>query len=118
EENVRRALIDLFVVLATKPEDRDADREDTLAAFPYVNGGRFDGEKIEIPRFTPAILDLLIHQASEQFDWSEISPTIFGAYLYPARENARISKAHTYDTYIICCRSAFPCTQFADMMAA
>ena len=79
EENVRRALIDLFEVLATKPEDRDAYLEDKLAAFPYVNGGLFDGEKIEIPRFTPDILDLLIHQASEQFDWSEISPTIFGA---------------------------------------
>ena len=79
EENVRRALIDLFEVLATKPEDRDAYLEDKLAAFPYVNGGLFDGEKIEIPKFTPDILDLLIHQASEQFDWSEISPTIFGA---------------------------------------
>ena len=79
EENVRRALIDLFDVLSTKPEDRDDYLEDKLAAFPYVNGGLFDGEKIEIPRFTPTILDLLIHQASEQFDWSEISPTIFGA---------------------------------------
>ncbi|MBR2215751.1 MAG: class I SAM-dependent DNA methyltransferase, partial [Selenomonadaceae bacterium] len=55
--------------------------DEELAAFPYVNGGLFDGEKIEIPRFTPEIIDLLIHQASEQFDWSEISPTIFGAVL-------------------------------------
>ena len=79
EENVRRALIDLFEVLSTKPEERDDYLEDKLAAFPYVNGGLFDGEKIEIPKFTPEILDLLIHQASEQFDWSAISPTIFGA---------------------------------------
>lgn len=79
DENIRRALIDLFEVLSTKPEDRDDYLEDKLAAFPYVNGGLFDGEKIEIPKFTPEILDLLIHQASEQFDWSEISPTIFGS---------------------------------------
>ena len=90
EENVRRALIDLFEVLATKPEDRDAYLEDKLAAFPYVNGGLFDGEKIEIPRFTPDILDLLIHQASEQFDWSKISPTIFGARY---QENSRCTNS-------------------------
>ena len=90
EENVRRALIDLFEVLATKPEDRDAYLEDKLAAFPYVNGGLFDGEKIEIPRFTPDILDLLIHQASEQFDWSEISPTIFGSRY---QENSRCTNS-------------------------
>ena len=79
ERNMRRALLDLFDVLATKPEDRDAYMDDELAAFPYVNGGLFDGEKIEIPKFTPAIIDLLIHQASEQFDWSAISAVIFGA---------------------------------------
>lgn len=79
DENVRRALIYLFEVLSTKPEDRDDYLEDKLAAFPYVNGGLFDGENIEIPKFTQEILDLLIHQASEQFDWSAISPTIFGA---------------------------------------
>lgn len=79
ERNMRRALLDLFEVLATKPEDRDAYMDDELAAFPYVNGGLFDGEKIEIPKFTPAIIDLLIHQASEQFDWSAISAVIFGA---------------------------------------
>ena len=39
----------------------------------------FADEHIEIPRFTEEIVDLLIHHASEGFDWSEISPTIFGA---------------------------------------
>lgn len=53
--------------------------DDDLAAFPYVNGGLFAGENIEIPRFTDEIVRLLIHNASEGFDWSEISPTIFGA---------------------------------------
>ena len=66
-------------MLDTKPEDRDPYMEDDLAAFPYVNGGLFADENIEIPRFTEEIVDLLIHHASEGFDWSEISPTIFGA---------------------------------------
>ena len=78
-KNVRKALIELFRVLDTKPEDRDPYMDDDLAAFPYVNGGLFADENIEIPRFTEEIVDLLIHNASEGFDWSEISPTIFGA---------------------------------------
>ena len=74
DKNVRLALISLFQVLATPLDKRDPYIEEELAAFDYVNGGLFDGEDIEIPRFTPEIIDLLIHQASEQFDWSEISP--------------------------------------------
>ena len=76
---VRKKLIELFEVLDTKPEDRDPYMDDDLAAFPYVNGGLFADENIEIPRFTDEIVDLLIHNASEGFDWSDISPTIFGA---------------------------------------
>ena len=78
-KDVRKGLIELFQVLDTKPEDRDPYMDDDLAAFPYVNGGLFADENIEIPRFTDEIVDLLIHHASEGFDWSEISPTIFGA---------------------------------------
>lgn len=78
-KGVRRALIDLFRVLDTLPRDRDPYLEEDLAAFPYVNGGLFADENIEIPQFTPHIVELLLHKASEDFDWSEISPTIFGA---------------------------------------
>lgn len=77
--DVRRALIDLFRVLDTKVEDRDPYMDERLAAFPYVNGGLFADENIEIPNFTQEIVDLLLHNASEDFDWSQISPTIFGA---------------------------------------
>lgn len=77
--HLRKALIDLFEVLDTKPENRDPYLEPELAAFPYVNGGLFADEKIEIPRFTDSIRDLLLVKASANFDWSEISPTIFGA---------------------------------------
>jgi len=75
----RKALIDLFRVLDTKPENRDRYMEPELAAFPYVNGGLFADEDIEIPHFTDDIRDLLLHKASEDFNWSDISPTIFGA---------------------------------------
>jgi type I restriction-modification system DNA methylase subunit len=76
---MRKALIELFEVLNTKPEDRDPYLEDDLKAFPYVNGGLFAQEHIEIPQFTDEIRDLLLQKASADFDWSEISPTIFGA---------------------------------------
>ena len=76
---VREKLIKLFQVLDTKPEDRDPYMDDDLAAFPYVNGGLFAEQNIEIPRFTDEIVDLLLDKASAGFDWSEISPTIFGA---------------------------------------
>ena len=79
EKNMRRALIDLFEVLDTKPEDRDPYMDADLAAFPYVNGGLFQDEYIEIPQFTDEIIHLLLHNASVDFDWSGISPTIFGA---------------------------------------
>ena len=75
-------LIELFRVLDTKEEERDKiDKymEDDLAAFPYVNGGLFADEEIEIPRFTDEIVDLILNKSSENFDWSQISPTIFGA---------------------------------------
>lgn len=79
---LRRAVIDLFKILDTPPEDRDPylkDDSPELAEFPYVNGGLFKDEDIEIPPFTDAIRDLLLNRASDDFDWSEISPTIFGA---------------------------------------
>ena len=78
-ERMRNALIDLFRVLDEKPEDRDPYLEPELAAFPYVNGGLFSDENIEIPMFTDEIRELLLVEASENFNWSDISPTIFGA---------------------------------------
>ncbi len=77
--DARRALIDLFKTLDTKPEDRAPYMDASLSAFPYVNGGLFADENIEIPQLNKDIYNLLLHNASESFDWSEISPTIFGA---------------------------------------
>ena len=79
---MRKALVELFKILDTKEEDRSPYLETDnprLAAFPYVNGGLFEKEDIEIPPFTEDIRKLLLEDASADFDWSEISPTIFGA---------------------------------------
>lgn len=76
-QNVRLALINLFKALDTKIEERDK-YDTSLNPFPYVNGGLFKDEKIEIPNFTQEIVDVLCNDCAA-FNWSEISPTIFGA---------------------------------------
>jgi hypothetical protein len=78
-KDLRNALINLFKVLDQKPEDRDPFLEEELATFPYVNGGLFTEEDQFIPPFTEEIKDLLVRKASDDFNWAEISPTIFGA---------------------------------------
>ena len=77
--HIRSALIDLFHVLNTPTDQRDPYLDDELSAFPFVNGGLFKEDHIEIPQFTEDIKQLIIQDASADFDWSEISPTIFGA---------------------------------------
>ena len=74
----REKLMKLFRILDQKPEDRDPYEDEKLLAFPYVNGGMFAGD-IEIPRINEEIRDLILKRASDDFDWSLISPTIFGA---------------------------------------
>jgi len=78
-QKLRRALVDLFEVLDTPLAERDKYLEDDLGAFPYVNGGLFSDKTIEIPQFTDELKHLILEDASADFDWSEISPTIFGA---------------------------------------
>ena len=77
--DVRKALMELFEILDTKEKDRDPYDETMLSEFPYVNGGLFKYENIEIPNFNEETLDILLNKASAGFDWSQISPTIFGA---------------------------------------
>ena len=77
-EDLRSALIRLFEVLNTPTDKRSKYLKDDLKAFPYTNGGLF-AEEIEIPQFTEELKQTLLQNASLDFDWSEISPTIFGA---------------------------------------
>ncbi len=78
-QNIRKALKELFQILDTPEDKRDPYDTSLLSKFPYVNGGLFAKEDIEIPNFTDEIRDILLSKASEGFDWSMISPTIFGA---------------------------------------
>ena len=78
-DGFRRALLDLFVVLDQEIDERDPYLSDALASFPYVNGGLFENEKIIIPRINEEIIDIILNRASLDFNWSDISPTIFGA---------------------------------------
>ena len=77
-DDLRNALIRLFDVLKTPQDKRSKYLKDDLKAFPYTNGGLFE-ENIEIPQFTEKLKQTLLQNASLDFDWSEISPTIFGA---------------------------------------
>ncbi len=76
-ENVRDGLIKLFKAFDTKLEDRDK-YDQKLQPFPYVNGGLFRDEQIEIPNFTQEIIDVICDSCAP-FNWSDVSPTIFGA---------------------------------------
>ena len=78
-KDVRKALIELFKILDTKPNERDSYDESPVSEFPYVNGGLFADENIEIPNFDGEIVSLLVNNTGRDFDWSAISPTIFGA---------------------------------------
>ena len=78
-KSMRKGVMELFKILDTKPEDRDPYDDSMLSEFPYVNGGLFSDEDIEIPHFTDEIRNILLSNASDGFDWSMISPTIFGA---------------------------------------
>ncbi len=77
-ENRRGALISLFRILDTPEDKRDPYEDEKLLKFQYVNGGLFS-EDIEIPRLPENITQIILEDMSEKFDWSKISPTIFGA---------------------------------------
>ncbi len=78
-KQIRQALLALFEVLDTPIDKRDPYLDEDLKAFPYVNGGLFTVQDKQIPQFTDELKQMIVRQASDDFDWSEISPTIFGA---------------------------------------
>ena len=78
-KDVRMALLHLFDVLNTPEDERDPYMDEALLAFPYVNGGLFADHNVVVPRLDEHIVDIILKRASADFDWSEISPTIFGA---------------------------------------
>ena len=78
---VGKALEELFAILDQTEDERPrflSESDPILSSFPYVNGGLFKG-KVDVPPFDEELYELLLSEASAGFDWSEISPTIFGA---------------------------------------
>ena len=74
---LRRKLIDLFDTVDTPEAERDEYLDDDLAAFPYVNGGLFADSSIRVPQMSDEVA-VAIAEASQDFDWREISGVIFG----------------------------------------
>ena len=86
-------LAQLFQVLNTPEGDRTATLDEELARFPYVNGDLFD-EPLRIPAFDASMRDKLLDAC--RFDWSNISPAIFGALFQSVMDPAerRAQGAH------------------------
>lgn len=69
-------LAQLFEVLDTPPERRQKNLDELLASFPYVNGELFK-ERLGFASFNRSMHNALM--ACTNFDWSRISPAIFGS---------------------------------------
>ena len=78
-QDIRQGLIELFRVLNTPEDDRDDFLSEEFKQFKYVNGGMFSDESVVIPQFTDELQRLIVDDAGQGFNWSNISPTIFGA---------------------------------------
>lgn len=96
---LRKALIELFRILDTPESKRSRYEEEKLLEFPYVNGGLFSAHELEIPQFTEEMKDILLKEASSDFDWSDISPTIFGA-VFESTLNPASRRGGGYALYI------------------
>ncbi len=81
--DVGPAMIQLFRVLNTPADQRQSNLRDELAALPYVNGDLF-AEFLGFPAFNRDMRNSLI--AATRFDWSQISPAIFGALFQAVME--------------------------------
>ena len=83
----------LFQVLDTPENQRTTASDEDLARFPYVARALFK-EPLRIPSFTAAMREHLLKAC--RFDWSVISPAIFGALLQTVtdRKERRVQGAH------------------------
>ena len=75
-QDLGEAVNSIFAVLNKPEEKRMKSMDDLLKGFPYINGGLF-AEPLETAYFDSRMRDTLLRCA--EFDWSEISPEIFGA---------------------------------------
>lgn len=78
KSNMRQAILEVFSMLATPEHKRSKFADRDLLAFPYTNGGLFEQHDENIPQFNDKLAKLIIDEATYGFDFSLISPTIFG----------------------------------------
>ena len=78
-------LAELFQVLDTPTSERSTSLDENLATFPYINGGLFS-ERIRIGAFDSAIRKVIVR--ATRFDWSKISPAIFGSLFQSVKSKA------------------------------
>ena len=91
----------LFEVLDTPKEKRQTNLDETLAAFPWVNGDLF-AERLGFADFNRDMRDALL--ACTRFDWSRISPAIFGSLFQAVmepRERRQIGGHYTSERDIL-----------------
>jgi hypothetical protein len=91
----------LYQVLGTRREDRQRSLDESIADFPYVNGGIFE-EPLIIPSFTSAMRRKLLDACD--FNWSAISPAVFGSLFQAvkSREARReLGEHYTTETNIL-----------------
>ena len=83
----------LFEVLDTPEDQRQSNLDEDLTRFPYVNGSLF-ADPIRTPAFDSGMRARLIEAA--RFNWSGISPAIFGSLFQSVmnREERRKAGAH------------------------
>ena len=77
---MRKALADLFVWLDTPDDERDPFdlKSGPYKDFPYMDGGLF-AEKVQIPTISEELRTILVVKGCQEFDWSGVSPTVFGS---------------------------------------
>ncbi len=81
-----RSLAEIFQLLDTPPNKRHSTLDDDLARFPYVNGELFR-EPLRIANFDRAMRELLLECCL--FDWSKVSPAIFGSLFQSVMDKTR-----------------------------
>jgi hypothetical protein len=95
-------LTHLFRVLDTPEDKRQKNLDETLGAFPYVNGELFREHDLDIPDFNRDMRNALL--ACTRFDWSAISPAIFGSLfqaIMEPRERRQIGGHYTSERDIL-----------------
>lgn len=96
-----QALSSLFQALGRKPENRMKHLDETMRRFPYVNGSIFE-EPLAIPAFDQEMRGRLLNAA--KFNWSEISPAIFGSLFQAVKDKTarrELGEHYTTETNIM-----------------